>query len=157
MSKQSRGQVEAPFISQTHLYRLVYVSESLIGSLDTGVEAAIRDILASSRSRNALLGITGALTFGQDHFAQVLEGAKSSVQDVFQRVVRDKRHTQVKIVEEGWIETRDFARWAMAYVGPLGAHGVVASNADLDSVIKRGSLTGEALLEMMKFLLGVKH
>jgi hypothetical protein len=145
------------YISRGHLYRLVYISQSLVELLDRGGAAAIGDILSASVMRNSLLGITGALTFDEQHFAQVLEGEKSSVRRVFDSIARDRRHTAVQVVGEGWIEARDFSQWAMAYVGARNAPNLVAVNPDLNDVIKDGSPMGQALVDMMRFLLGKAH
>ncbi len=54
------------------LLRVVYVSRSLLP--ETAAEAELERILARARRGNAALGITGALLFSEDCFAQALEG-----------------------------------------------------------------------------------
>jgi hypothetical protein len=119
--------------------------------------AMIGNILSVSAMRNALLGITGLLTFDETHFAQVLEGDKNSVCRLFESIARDRRHAQVQVIEEGWIEARDFLQWAIAYVGARNAPKLVAPNPDLNDVIKDGSPMGQALIDMMRFLLDKTH
>ena len=117
----------------------------------------IDDIQSVSARRNAMLGITGPLTFDETHFAQVLEGEKSSVRRVFESIARDRRHAEVQVLEEGWIEARDFSQWTMAYVGARNPPILLAANPDLNRVVKHGSPMGQALIDMMRFLLDKTH
>ncbi|HVV70065.1 MAG TPA: BLUF domain-containing protein, partial [Verrucomicrobiae bacterium] len=72
------------------------------------------ELLAQSRRRNALQNITGLLLYHRGGFIQVLEGPESSVQVVFESILRDPRHHSIIKVLEGSIEEREFASWSMA-------------------------------------------
>ncbi len=47
------------------------------------------------------------------HFAQVLEGRVQAVATVLEKIHRDRRHRDVRVLLEEPIDKRQFARWAM--------------------------------------------
>jgi len=135
------------------IYRVIYFSDSLLPPLQSGGEKEIEAILEASRRRNRTLGLTGALTFNEDHFAQVLEGRRREVGEIFARIAGDPRHRNILVIEEGWIVKRDFAQWAMAYVADEGSSKVISSNLQLRDIIVSKSNKALALIEMLKFFL----
>ena len=52
------------------MQRLLYVSESRIDEADA--QSVVSQIVAHAQLKNAQLGLTGALIFTGEHFAQVL-------------------------------------------------------------------------------------
>ncbi|WP_161993780.1 BLUF domain-containing protein [Muricoccus nepalensis] len=100
------------------LHRLVYVSRNLLAGSPGETEAEVLGILAVSRRNNARVGITGALLFSTDCFAQVLEGPLAAVQATFERIQCDQRHTDTVVLSCEAVAGREFAGWSMAYAGP---------------------------------------
>ena len=147
----------APPIAFEHaepVYQLVYCSTSLIGEFDGGGHDEIEAILAVATDRNAQYGVTGALTFNETHFAQVLEGGREAVLAVFDRIARDPRHTDVTVLQQGDVTARDFAQWAMAYVGDETSVQFLSANVRLDDILARNrERAALGLIEMMKFCL----
>lgn len=135
------------------LYRLVYYSTSFVRPLGAGGEREIQDILTVAQERNRRQNVTGALTYNEFHFAQALEGSRRDVDDIFASIQRDKRHTNIVVVEEHWIEDRDFAEWAMVYVGDRNSLRVISPNLQLRDIIAGCNENALALLQMMKFFL----
>jgi hypothetical protein len=76
------------------IFSLLYISRSRLQSDSAG--ACIQDVVATSRIRNSGLDVTGALLFTGSHFAQILEGPPSSVEELMQSIKRDPRHDSVK-------------------------------------------------------------
>jgi hypothetical protein len=97
------------------LLRVVYVSRSLLP--EPAAEAELERILARAREGNAALGITGALLFSEDCFAQALEGPPEAVEAVFEAIQRDPRHAEVAVLEAMPVSAREFGAWSMAYAG----------------------------------------
>lgn len=82
-------------------------------------------IVATSRARNPSLGLTGALLFTGDYFAQVLEGTAWSIDTLMTTVSQDPRHVEITVVAREPIFTRRFGNWSIAYSGPsqfVGRH-----------------------------------
>ena len=53
-------------------------------------------ILRKSKANNPQLGVTGVLCFSEGIFLQVLEGGRSAVNRLYNRIVSDSRHTEVE-------------------------------------------------------------
>jgi hypothetical protein len=75
----------------------------------------ILNILEKARYFNLKREITGCLLFHKNQFIQVLEGEKSTVQDLFSKIEKDSRHSGIVILAEGDKEQRTFKNWTMAY------------------------------------------
>jgi hypothetical protein len=95
---------------------LLYVSRSLLRQPDEARE--IDNILAVARTRNANLNLTGALAFTETHFAQVLEGSRSAIDELMESIRRDRRHTDIQVTRVETLPERRFPDWRMAYSGP---------------------------------------
>lgn len=76
----------------------------------------LESILAQSRKNNPALGITGLLCVANDLFVQVIEGGRDEVCDLFNAIVRDERHQQVRLLIYEEIDERQFGNWTMAQV-----------------------------------------
>ncbi len=76
------------------LVRLLYASRAAAPLTALVVES----ILAQSRAHNPRLGITGILCYSEDLFLQVLEGGRDEVCELYNTIVRDDRHTNVRIL-----------------------------------------------------------
>ena len=94
------------------LVRLLYASRPA-APLTTAV---VDSILAQSRAHNPKLGITGVLCYSHDLFLQVLEGSRDAVCEMYNTIVRDDRHTHVRILSYEEIAERRFGNWTMGHV-----------------------------------------
>ncbi|WP_304166979.1 BLUF domain-containing protein [Phenylobacterium aquaticum] len=78
--------------------------------------AALDKILEQSRKNNPALGITGLLCVSDNLFIQVIEGGRDEVCELFNAIVRDDRHQQVRILSYEEITERRFGGWTMGQV-----------------------------------------
>lgn len=100
------------------LVRLVYVSRNRLSGDAAMMEREVANILAVSRRNNVRAGVTGALLFNADCFAQTLEGRRDAVEAVFERIQCDPRHSDTVVLQlEQAVPA--FADWSMAYGGRL--------------------------------------
>jgi len=76
-------------------------------------ENDIHDILFTSRNKNKLLGITGVLVYSDTMFVQYLEGDRKQVFDLYEKIKKDKRHSEVILVSISSIDNRLFPSWEM--------------------------------------------
>ncbi|MFZ9429455.1 MAG: BLUF domain-containing protein, partial [Burkholderiaceae bacterium] len=76
------------------LVRLMYCSRAAKGV--DAEEMAL--LLRQSRSHNTEAGITGMLCHSDGLFIQVLEGGRSAVNRLYQRILADARHTEVVLL-----------------------------------------------------------
>jgi hypothetical protein len=76
----------------------------------------LEEIHRSARELNALDGITGLLVFNGTHFLQIIEGARSAIDDLVERLRRDPRHTGLEVRDERRVDARSFPDWSMELV-----------------------------------------
>ena len=94
------------------LVRLLYASRAAAPLTDSVVDT----ILDQSRHNNPQQGITGILCYSGEQFIQVLEGGRDEVCELFNAIVRDPRHAQVRILSYEEIAERRFGGWTMGKV-----------------------------------------
>lgn len=130
------------------VFRIVYMSRNAVAEAPLAGE--VERILAASRRNNAAEGVTGALLFNRDIFAQVLEGPPAAVERTFERIQRDPRHDAVMVLDAGPAEDgrRAFADWSMAL-----ADGGASSEAAYAALAARQP--GEAARDVLAMLRGV--
>ncbi|MFD0725913.1 BLUF domain-containing protein [Lysobacter brunescens] len=104
------------------LVQIVYVSRSTFTTMpaELGIEPSVARILAQSRVNNARRGLVGALYFGDGCFFQCLEGRAADVDRLYAALLRDPRHTDLKLLSRRSIDRTRFSAWTMKYV-PLDA------------------------------------
>lgn len=102
-------------VHEIRLTRLLYVSRS---ALPPGGESAVNQIVEVSTRRNAVLQVTGALTYTGLHFAQVLEGPGRGINELMASIQCDERHRDLTVVARQKATARRFTGWAMAFAGP---------------------------------------
>jgi hypothetical protein len=73
-------------------------------------------ILKTALSFNKVNQITGVLCQGSGFFIQVLEGERSTINQLYGRIVQDSRHKDVEIVGFEEINDRKFKQWSMALI-----------------------------------------
>ncbi len=129
------------------LYRLVYASKNLLTG--TEAEAAVEQILAASRRNNERAGVTGALMFNGGAFAQVLEGPQKGVEETFERIQRDTRHSDVTVLEGGPITERGFVNWSMAFVGQSARGQALWNELAAESSFDLARFSADAVFTML--------
>ena len=94
------------------LVRLMYASRAAQGLKPDALTA----ILKTSTTRNPAVGVTGVLCYSGEVFVQVLEGGRSQVSALYNRIAADPRHHDVVLLNYDEIAERRFAGWAMGQV-----------------------------------------
>ncbi|WP_433673713.1 BLUF domain-containing protein [Microbacterium gorillae] len=130
------------------LITLVYVSTASQPFRETALE----QLLAEFRRFNTANEITGMLLFRDGRFIQVLEGERAAVEHLAERIGRDSRHHDMRILLSEPIAERSFPDWSMGYrsfrrgteAAPTGFRD---SFADLESATD-ASTTARALGEL---------
>lgn len=78
--------------------------------------ADLARILEQSRRNNAAHGVTGLLCVADDLFIQLLEGGRDEVCDLYNDIVRDARHSHVRLLSYEEVAERQFGNWSMGQV-----------------------------------------
>lgn len=114
----------------------------------------VEEILAQSRKNNPQRGITGLLCFTSSVFVQLLEGGRDEVCELFNKIARDERHHDVRLLVYEEITERCFSSWSM---GQVNVHSINAAlllkyseKAELDPFRTSGQVTMALLLELVE-------
>jgi hypothetical protein len=91
------------------LVRMMYASRA-VPAID---QEELITILRQSKAHNPTIGVTGVLCFSGGIFLQVLEGGRSAVNRLYNRIAADPRHTEVEVLLYEEIGERRFASWSM--------------------------------------------
>jgi hypothetical protein len=94
------------------LVRLLYVSQP-VGPVTTAVTSSL---LSLSSRYNKQANISGVLCQGTGLYMQVLEGERTKVNQLFGKIMADKRHEHVELLSMEDITERQFGQWSMALV-----------------------------------------
>lgn len=91
------------------LFQLLYLSRTRLD----WTEPELAALTADAQERNARLGLTGLLLYGNGHFLQLLEGRRQPLLLTYDRIARDARHTDLQTLLDAATTRRTFPRWAM--------------------------------------------
>lgn len=102
----------------SELQQLVYISKATFatGRQELGVEPEVGRILVQSRRNNPRRGLVGALYYGDGNFFQCLEGTPQALDSLYQTLLADPRHKDLKVLYRKSIDGTSFKAWAMKYV-----------------------------------------
>ncbi len=67
-----------------------------------------------ARRFNAAMQLTGLLAYGGGYFFQTLEGPRDNVCAAFGRICRDRRHHDIRLLQDDEVASRDFAGMRLA-------------------------------------------
>ena len=95
----------------TNLKYLVYVSKESRKLSPTDLD----EILAASQRYNDANKVSGILLYVEGRFFQVLEGPGDEVDQLYQTISKDPRHTESTIIAQGELQQRFFKGWNMRF------------------------------------------
>ncbi len=73
------------------------------------------ELLQQCLNNNPAHGITGMLLYGNQTFAQTLEGDEAEVDALYDKILRDPRHRNVKSLHRKVVIDRQYADWSMGF------------------------------------------
>ena len=93
------------------MIRITYLSQatSNFSSID------LINLLQQCHLNNPKRGLTGLLIFGNNTFLQTIEGKKTIVEELIEKISKDKRHTKFQILSKQSIDNRQYSNWAMGF------------------------------------------
>ena len=92
------------------LFQIIYMSS--MKSEDT---ESLPSILESCYKNNKANGITGMLLHAEGSILQVLEGEEIELRRTLTRIESDDRHTNMFVLIDKEIESRQFSSWSMGF------------------------------------------
>ncbi|MEM6525628.1 MAG: BLUF domain-containing protein [Bacteroidota bacterium] len=93
------------------MYYLIYVSYAN----NTPSVEDLKLLAQSSQANNKKIEVSGMLIYLGGKYLQVLEGKKKDVLDLYDKISKDYRHRQVRLLIEGDVNKRNFEDWAMGF------------------------------------------
>lgn len=93
------------------LHTLAYVSQAT----EVMAEQALRSLLDHARTHNLQYGITGFLIYCHGSFFQVVEGEQQVLDRLYNNLLGDDRHRDLRRLYYRALARRDFAEWSMAF------------------------------------------
>ncbi len=132
------------------LVRLLYASRAA-DSVDADTLAAI---LKRSKENNARVGVTGVLCFcsNANLFLQVLEGGRSAVSALYNRIAQDERHHDVALLSYQEIGERSFSSWSMGQVNMSRLNPALVLKYSESTVLNPYAVSGEASVALFNEL-----
>ena len=79
-----------------------------------------RDIAIESSQTNRAKDVSGMLMAVGNYFLQVLEGQESVVEQLLEKIAKDERHTDIRVLYRGALPDRIFGQWSMGCVQSKG-------------------------------------
>jgi hypothetical protein len=115
----------------------------------------LHTILRQSQAYNQAHGITGVLCFclNQSIFLQVLEGGRSAVNQLYNKIVCDRRHSSVELLAYEEIGERGFAGWAMGQVNLSRLNPGLLLKYSERAVLDPFAVSGQASMALFKELM----
>lgn len=103
----------------TGLYHLAYISKSALGNHTKHLTWELEGILDAAKYNNPKLAVTGALLYSGGYFCQLLEGPKNNLEQLFEKILGDDRHSDITVLffDPAPGRQRIFGKWAMAFAG----------------------------------------
>lgn len=130
------------------LVQLIYHSKNTLHADDRGQLANLREILEIARRKNGEAGVTGYLIFDKAYFLQILEGEEKAVEETYARIIGDKRHAEVTIVERRPAKMRVFSNWEMGSAIRSVDHEEVYLQHGISGAIDPSKLDGDKILAL---------
>lgn len=98
------------------LYHMIYASSATVRLSQSG----LLELLKISRRNNEARGLTGMLFYRDGMYMQFLEGQRSDIAALAERLRQDTRHKGIQTLREGVLPERLFPDWSMAYKNLVG-------------------------------------
>ncbi|WP_062264433.1 BLUF domain-containing protein [Endozoicomonas arenosclerae] len=96
---------------ESKLFCMVYTSSAS----ELFDDEALQSLLNVARKNNKQQDVTGMLLYSEGVFMQALEGEKQSVEQLYNMIAKDPRHYGVIILNQSFIESRQFSQWQMGF------------------------------------------
>jgi hypothetical protein len=130
------------------IVRCVYASRAASAL----TSAMVEDILEKSRMNNPANGITGILCYSGDVFIQVLEGGRDEVCELYNAIIRDGRHSHVRLLSFNEIRERKFCNWTMGHVDLSRVNPGLLLKYHEKAVLNPFAMTSEATMALLEEL-----
>lgn len=130
------------------IYRLSYCSRPTL-TVARNIRFEVDQILEKSLGWNLSVGISGILVLTNGYFIQSLEGSEAEVRALFTRIESDRRHYDLRVLSDGFVDGRLFAEWAMCAATLSASDSVVVNHWWHRADFHPEKLTAESTEQML--------
>ena len=127
------------------LVSLIYASKVTQQLHQDGVE----NIVKVARANNQALDVTGLLCFDNNFFLQCLEGSRTSVNQLYAKIIGDPRHSDVLLLDYSEIDTRHFSDWEMGLALPTKSKRPIFLKHSMTKEFNPFSMSGSGAKKML--------
>lgn len=128
-------------IIEPETVQLIYCSRIVNPQDANRLEQDIDHIMQHGQSKNAKLRITGALLTDRTSFAQVIEGPIASIEGMYSKIIDDKRHHGVELLQYATTHVRLLPLWPLVLVEVDRILGIAGINGRSTSLDRRRACT----------------
>jgi hypothetical protein len=93
-----------------YFVQLIYASRIKQENFDQNTVKQIQDVALKFNQKN---NVSGVLFCDGSYFLQALEGSRSKVSALYNKIAKDERHQDVTLLAMNDIAVRDFGDWSM--------------------------------------------
>ncbi|MFK7892236.1 MAG: BLUF domain-containing protein [Granulosicoccus sp.] len=111
MTTSSNATLKDEVPAEEEVFQLLYISAA---SKDFS-EEELSELLTKARESNENLNVSGMLLFHEGSFIQALEGDEQAVKSLYEKISKDTRHTESRVLFRGYQKERHFAGWSMGF------------------------------------------
>jgi hypothetical protein len=130
------------------LVRLLYASRAVEDDSCDAIQA----IMEASRINNPRNGITGILCHSNHIYLQLIEGGREQVNALYNKILRDARHTDVVLLDYEEVVERRFSGWTMGHVNFSKLNPAILLKYSALAELNPHSLSGKASLALIEEL-----
>ena len=109
----------------------------------------IEDILDKARLNNKKTDVTGMLFFSSNYFLQCIEASRTNVNELYHKILNDKRHSNIVLLDYTEISEREFGDWSMSYVPNMSLTKPINLKFSGSSIFDPYQMSGESVHKMM--------
>jgi Sensors of blue-light using FAD len=131
------------------LVRLLYASRSEIPITNEAIDA----LLSQCRKNNPSSGITGILCYSDNCFLQVIEGGRKAVNELYNHIVRDERHSEVTVLHYEEVTQRLYGSWTMGKVNLERLNPALVLKYSEKSVLEPYGISGKVSMALLEELI----
>ena len=133
---------------RTCMFHLIYSSRE---TQAFGV-SDLKKLLVGARLRNRDVDVTGMLAYHGGVFLQALEGPETATREVFDRIRKDPRHNDMKVLQEQSVMSsgRVFGDWSMAFADTNGAAKILKGFIELNGRQSLSDLDVAQAIDLLK-------
>lgn len=103
-------------VSELDIVQLIYCSHAIQYKDNVLFENDIKDTLIYGQIYNFMHEITGAIMTDGEMFAQVIEGPRIAVENLYSKILKDKRHSNIIKIQHTTTHVRLFNYWPIAFI-----------------------------------------